>query len=710
MIDFFISYSRRDKGFAQKFVEELTRHQWATWIDETGIAPSVPWMNEIQHAIRSSMMVVVIDSSEWRRSETCQIELQLAEQNVVPVVRVEPSLERMNDMLELVVDEYRALPHSRPVALDAAASAAIWAEKGRKKSLLVRGRSLTVLKRALRRDPEYFSPTAVSFVKASRRASHRRWVAGLALGLATVLLIGGIVGSKAITKTAEELSAKKIAAATHTAELNFYSDWNVYAGIERMPGDGSMTYAEYSQFFSFLSQRLPIDWDSEPVTATGQTSAVSPDGAINALVDDSAVRLTLEDGTRRTIPTSSHAASLAWSPDSRWIAVATVSGAEILAVENGASVPLRGGVDDNRVVEWIDGSHVSVGGRAGTGTWKVFDGAVRAKLGQVKYSASSGSRMYSVNDRGVLTATDIESGAHHTIPTELPDGAQFVGIDANHDTVVLAVSGSTPSLIIVDPEVETSRIIPISECSPLALSLMADGDSAYLACIEIESNQTRVDLKSGAVSSRPAPKQHLYGVRALGDRVLWGGINGGVFKSELDLTSVDQLDISAGCGAPTRKFVGLPDGARLFPIGDATGSFGCASRISTSSDGKVQTNRLVFDSSDGHAAPDAATSPDGSLIAYALSDGRVRVFTSDGLTPVYYAQVAPSQLRAVTFSPDGDELLVASSDGVISAIQMTFESVEKSAKAMVDDASQRLLDAVDWGIYKSTLDPNEGKR
>ena len=702
MIDFFISYAREDGEFARALVKRLVELKWDVWIDEKDIPPSVPWMSEIQRAIDESMIVVAVESDDWLSSDACHIEVNLAEQSRVPTIRVAPDIERLDELVSQVVKAHRALPEWRPVALQAAASAAIWDTAGRKRSLLVRGRPLAVMRHVLKERPQDVSEMAAAFVKASAQDSLRRWVTGLALGFVVPVLGLGAWVSIQVAAKAREQVAQNVADSTAFANRSAYADWNTYAGLERAPSDVSDSYVAYYQLFGFLTDRTPAEWDSTPVAEVGPTTATSPDGLVSASADGSYVEVTDATGGTTRLRASAAVTSIAWSPDGRWIAVSTADGADVISAASGQVIPLRGGAGTTTLVQWTDAQHVTVGGSAGTGTWRVFDATPIADLGGIRYGATVGGTLYTVNTAGTVTAVDTTSGETRTIPWDVPAGAPPTAMDATSSQVVVAFAGAEPFLHVIDLGDGSARDLPVPGCSPIALSLTPDGSAAYLACTDAAVNETRVDLTTGAVTSQPMQRQQAYGVRALNDRVLWGGILGGVFESGLDLSPKGILTPSAGCGTPIRKFVGPADGSALFPIGDATGSFACATRIQIH--GSVKVNHLIFDASDGHAIPDAATSPDGSLIAYGLSDGRVRVFTVDGFAPVYFAQVLPDQVRAISFTADGKGLVIAGIDGQVVTVPIPFTSFDEGAKALESEALARLKNATSWGIYTSTME------
>lgn len=702
MSDFFVSYAREDAAFASALVRELERNRWDAWIDESDIPPSVPWMKEIQRALDEAMLVVVVESEAWLDSEPCRIEWELAEAGRVPIIRVNPDLTRLDEIVRYVVDARRALPVTRAVALEAASAAAIWTSRNRARALLVRGQPLAIMRRALRASPDEFSESATAFVRASRRASIRRWTVGLTLGLVAPVLALTVTVSVRVVEEVNERVAQAIADSTSAAERATYAQWNIYSALERMPSDVSDSFSHYYQLFGFLSERTPQEWDPTPVETAGPSVAASPDGTMSAAVEGSQVWITDASGGVTRLQASGRVSALAWSPSGQWIAAATPTGAEVIAVGNGQTIPLLGGSGTPVTVGWPDAASVSVGSSAGTGTWRVFDGSPLAELSEVRFGATVGATLYTVDADGILTATDTTTAVSQTVGEAVPEEVRPSAMDSAGDVVAITYLGDTAFLRVVDTATRGSTDIALPECSPVALSLARDGSAAYLACLEAASNQTRVDLSTGAITSQAAPAQMVYGVRALDDRVVWGGSFGGVFETATDLIPRGLLTPSAGCGAPIRKFPGTVESLLLFPIGDGTGSASCATTMELTGSG-AEVHRFIFDASDGHAVPDAAVSADGLLVAYGLSDGRVRVFNTEDYAPVYFAQVMPDQVRDVSFAPDGRTLLVAGAGGAVVSIPLPFESMATGAESLVDDAVSRLQNALDWGIYTSTV-------
>ncbi|WP_307373497.1 TIR domain-containing protein [Microbacterium sp. W4I20] len=706
MNDFFISYAREDGEFARALVERLTRLGWTVWIDEKDIPPSVPWMTEIQRAIGESMLVIAVESEHWLSSDACRIEVELAAQSGSEIVRLVPEPAALEDAVSLVVSERRALPEARGLALMASTAATIWRDSGRRRSLLLRGRPLRVMRRARSGHPDEFSLPATAFLRASGQAAARRLFATIVLALVAPVLALGIAVSIAVAGKVDERVATQVAAATEAAQRSTYAAWNIYSGIERMPTSIESTTA-YRQLFTFLAARTPIAWDGVVLETSGSTTATSADGGSSVSAQGARVMVTEADGQTTILLASAPVTAVAWSPDSQWLAVATATGAEVISVRTGAVIALRGGAGAADAVRWQDASHVQVSGSTGTGTWRVFDGTPVADLPGVRYGAESDGQLFTVDSSGTLSRTDPVSGEVATLPGDSAEQTP-TGMDAAAGTVVVAFGGAEPFLRVLTDRGAKSRDIPIAGCSPMAISLSPGADAAYLACTVQETNLSRVDLSSGAVTSAPMQRQMAYGVRALDDGVLWGGYFGAVMESSNDLSPrrlTAQETAAGACGTPVRKFVGAADGSELFPIGDGTGGFGCAAKIEFGE--SFESHLLIFETGDGNAAPDAAVSPDGSLVAYGLADGRVRVFTTDQLEPVYFAQVMPDSVRSISFSAGGDQLVVAGIGGQVVSIALDFTSAEDARESLIEDARTRLQNAIDWGIYLSTMDQSE---
>jgi len=79
--EIFISYSRRDKVFVEKFLKALNDNGYSSdqiWVDWEDIPSSSKWENEIRKGVEEANSVIFILSPEWAKSNECAKELQVA--------------------------------------------------------------------------------------------------------------------------------------------------------------------------------------------------------------------------------------------------------------------------------------------------------------------------------------------------------------------------------------------------------------------------------------------------------------------------------------------------------------------------------------------------------------------------------------------------------------------------------------------------------
>ena len=83
MTEIFISYSRRDISFVEKFLKALNDNGYPAdqiWVDWEDIPASSKWEDEIRKGVEASNSIIFILSPEWAKSNECAKELQIAAQ------------------------------------------------------------------------------------------------------------------------------------------------------------------------------------------------------------------------------------------------------------------------------------------------------------------------------------------------------------------------------------------------------------------------------------------------------------------------------------------------------------------------------------------------------------------------------------------------------------------------------------------------------
>lgn len=218
MTDIFISYSRRDKAFVEKFHQALVDSGRSAWVDWEGIPLTADWRAEIELAIESADSFVFILSPDSIVSEVCLQELAHAEasnKRIVPVVYrdVDPndvpgSLGSINWSFFRDDDDFEAALEALSVAFDTdldwvkihtrlLVRALEWDTRQRNRSYLLRGDDLVEAEqnRAVHADtPPSLTRLQGEYIYASRQDA-LRWqrqkliVVSLGLVITTLLAI-----------------------------------------------------------------------------------------------------------------------------------------------------------------------------------------------------------------------------------------------------------------------------------------------------------------------------------------------------------------------------------------------------------------------------------------------------------------------------------------------------------------------------------------
>jgi hypothetical protein len=90
----FISYSRRNKEFAQKLNASLDGNGVDAWVDWEGIPLSSDWMDEITRAIEGADAFLFIITPDSLASKVCMEELELGlkyNKKLIPILHIEPN-------------------------------------------------------------------------------------------------------------------------------------------------------------------------------------------------------------------------------------------------------------------------------------------------------------------------------------------------------------------------------------------------------------------------------------------------------------------------------------------------------------------------------------------------------------------------------------------------------------------------------------------
>jgi len=123
MADVFISYSRKDKEFANKLVTTLEERKRDVWVDWEDIPLAQDWFDEIKSGIENAHSFVFIVTQNSLASEICNLELKharLQSKLIIPVIRQQIEGDTLNlvkgqwlgkDWQDIATDNWTALGH-----------------------------------------------------------------------------------------------------------------------------------------------------------------------------------------------------------------------------------------------------------------------------------------------------------------------------------------------------------------------------------------------------------------------------------------------------------------------------------------------------------------------------------------------------------------------------------------------------------------------
>ena len=198
----FISYSRKDGGFAEYLVSALSDRHFSAYLDSKDIAPGEAWQQRLGKLILAADAVVFVLSPDAARSPICRWEVGEAtrlHKRVLPVVHRQTELTAIPQELAELNFIDMSKPDDRKVAVLAEAistdiewvrehtrigeRAEQWSAANRRNSELLRGSALESAERWLAAQPKAGGRPSVlhrEFIAASRQGATRRLRFGLA--------------------------------------------------------------------------------------------------------------------------------------------------------------------------------------------------------------------------------------------------------------------------------------------------------------------------------------------------------------------------------------------------------------------------------------------------------------------------------------------------------------------------------------------------
>ncbi|MBM4427475.1 MAG: toll/interleukin-1 receptor domain-containing protein [Chloroflexi bacterium] len=70
----FVSYSRREVGFADDLVRNLEEKGYSVWLDYRNLVPGTPWLDQIHKGIHDSDDILLVVSKASLASQNVEVE------------------------------------------------------------------------------------------------------------------------------------------------------------------------------------------------------------------------------------------------------------------------------------------------------------------------------------------------------------------------------------------------------------------------------------------------------------------------------------------------------------------------------------------------------------------------------------------------------------------------------------------------------------
>ncbi|MEQ8674494.1 MAG: TIR domain-containing protein [Aggregatilineales bacterium] len=520
MPDIFLSYSRKDKEFAQKLVKSLADDGRDVWIDWEDIPVTADWLEEIYQGIRESNAFVFVISPDSVQSEVCGWELKYALENkkrLIPILRREiiedadkkamhPTVSSHNWIFFRDQDDYDAmyklldealktdLEHTR-MHTRVLIRAREWENKERKPSFLFDGDELveaeTWLVHASDKDPE---PTELQYlyIYESRKAVNRRQqlIVGASLFAAVVSLVLAIAAiifylnaeeqrqiadeQRQIAETnAEEASSLALAANAQLALGLNDNDLAIALGQEAVnidnPPAQSITILQDAVYSpgtrAVFSGQHDGSINAVEFNPTGDNVASGGDGGKVVLWNLNGGVLNLFEGHEDTVN------DLTFNTDGTLILSGAADGIAILwDVETGEEIQRF--FDD---------------------TGEGHDGAINA----VAFSPND-NRVVTGGVDGFVVFWDIDSGAPNTKTTTHSD--EVTGIAFNADGSLLASSSLDRSIVVQD--VESGEVVAQVETPDIITGVVfnPDGETLLSSSGAFTMNTWTIDTENATLN------------------------------------------------------------------------------------------------------------------------------------------------------------------------------------------------------------------
>lgn len=693
----FISYSRRDGDWADALAAGLIARGVRVWIDQSSIPASVPWREEIQHAIRGSMVVAVVDSPAFRSSPSCADELNLARSAARPVIALDASTVAPSDGMERVAAAVAGLGPDDLATTELLARASRWIAGGRSGQALSRGRVLRIYNRSLRGKPHVGEDWAITqFIGASKRRRVQRV-------LLSTMLITGFLVLLGLPRALDEGSARLVDTFErqqgHVQELNAAYDQSrvdPQAGLstvlDLLGSSGSMDSYEIDLTSRVLDLRLPEPATGDATALPADLTAESPAAGWSARTDDARRTVIVADATgdlALRIERPAEIRALAWDPEGANLAVADATGVGIYDIVTGArwseliaSAGVQGlaYVGPHKIAaELADGKRAVWNDRAGEtiasdADWWFMDAAL-----------APDGRTGLVSRRGEVIEVD-PSGTAAAQVAQIEHG-NALSITASPGGWLVGVQGVDEPNAVWDFPFGGGEGTELSADGCVPRDLTWNEKRGLVAACGVD--YATWDGKGEGLELASSGMVALEAVASLGDDVVLAGGYAEFYLLPEGAKEPQPFRLGMEvCWGGARTVVTVPAAGIVFASGAGFDS-GCLERL-TVKGSDVETDHFPFGDDGGNEARAMAVSKSGDLVAVGSSSGAVYVYSSDLLNLVQVAQVSGQEIRGLAFAPDGDALIAVTRGGEVINLCLTARADRAERVATIRSALDTL--------------------
>lgn len=665
----FVSYARSDSAIVLPFVARLRAAGFDVWLDQTSIAASVPWWEEIVKAARSADLVILMQSPAWRESDNCAREFAVARELGQPILYVDAE-DASSDWLDAVKAADAQIGPAQRVRSMLLGASYRWDRARRPSGHLAKGRTLRAFGSVAGTTSD---PVAHDFVRSSRRLQRGRTTAKV---LAVVVTVGLWLGL-GFVQALDEAVAARIQAVVDDAGRQRQVDEALGIGpasglrVALELAEDEDTWATRSALALALGIRVPDEVEGGPV-GHGSDAALLPPGTRVAHGSD--VLVVTTDGVRAEgaqvleVAFPKGTTALAWSPDGSAFAAATPDGVALTRLSSGRRIGLLRGLDGEITrLEWTGEGVI---GWAGDAHARWSWAAVR-RLGSTGWqtralSAGRDGRLLLAGARGELALWD---------GTQLRDVAPAAGEDwpvritETQTGWLVARNGAqaTGELLAVSPEGVVEGTVDLQGCLPL--SLVADEATAYVACFD---RIIRVDLDRRLVGSLPEVEFQPSAVVLEADGTLLAtSLAGELFRlTDSGWEMVGQW--AAGCSSGASVVTPSPDGRRLLVTGSSIQGM-CTHLRNDPTDRTAQRRLVPPRGVETFRA--AAWAPNGERFAAVAASGELWVYDAEQYLTAAVTVPTGEDLVGVQFA-DASTVFVLGRDGELSTVDISLATAD----------------------------------